>query len=73
MFQAPITRLKALLRDFDDVLGDPEPVEAHPHRRPLRWERARRPGMVAPRPAHCLSPVRSDALASDHEHERATR
>jgi hypothetical protein len=71
MFQAPSKRLKGFLRQFDDVLGDPEPVIPHPHRAALRWERDRRPGMVAPRPAHCLSPVRSGS--SVPERERATR
>jgi len=33
---------------------------AHPHRQPLRpGSRTRRPGAVAPRPHHCLTPVRS--------------
>ncbi len=36
----------------------PEP-RAHPHRRHLRWERARRPGSVPAAPAHCISPVRT--------------
>ncbi|MHB1834012.1 MAG: hypothetical protein ACYCXW_03515 [Solirubrobacteraceae bacterium] len=30
---------------------------AHPHARTVRLQRHRRPGMVAPRPAHCLSPI----------------
>ncbi len=67
MFQIPPKRYRALLSFFEDVLGDPAPVEAHPHRRPLRWERDRRPGMVASRPAHCLSPVRSEATARERE------
>ena len=45
---------------LDDVLADPPAKELpHPHRRPLRWERERRPGAVARKPAHCLSPVRA--------------
>ncbi|MGO9954626.1 MAG: hypothetical protein ACLP50_01360 [Solirubrobacteraceae bacterium] len=58
MFQASVRRLKALLSLADDLLGDPEPVARHPHRRPLRLEHERRPGTVPPPPAHCLSPVR---------------
>jgi hypothetical protein len=68
MFHVSSNRLRSFLSRFDDVLGDPEPAWTHQHRPPLRWERERRPGMVAPRPAHCLSPVRSDATASQHEH-----
>jgi hypothetical protein len=71
MFQSSSKHLRAFLRHFDDVLGDPEPLTPHPHRVPLRWDRERRPGMVAPRPAHCLSPVRADAPAS--RRERAAR
>ena len=69
MFRPSFTRFRALLELADDVLGDPydeaEPLteqlhtHGHPHRQPLRWQRSRRPGSVAPRPAHCLSPVRS--------------
>lgn len=59
MFQASVKRFRALMTLVDDVLGDPEPpVAPHPHRRPVRIERARRAGSVAARPAHCLSPVR---------------
>jgi hypothetical protein len=67
MFQSSPKRLRAWLDLVDDMLvGDEEPVdarlevppwEAHPHRRPLRWQRARRPGSVPPAPAHCLCPV----------------
>jgi hypothetical protein len=65
MFQSSKTRLRTWLSWAEDVLADP-PDEAqgdadnfhtHPHRRPLRWQRPRRPGAVAPRPAHCVSPV----------------
>ena len=65
-------RLRAWMSRFedvlDDVLGDP-PVDArhastnrstwsaHPHRKPLRPHRRRRPGSVAPAPAVCISPV----------------
>jgi hypothetical protein len=59
MFQSSAKRLRAWLSLVDDVLGDP-PVQApHPHRRPLRLERQRRPGSVPARPAHCISPVRA--------------
>ncbi len=48
-------------------LGDPElPTTPHPHRRPIRIEAGRRNGSVAPRPTHCLSPVR-------HNPERGRR
>jgi hypothetical protein len=51
-----------VLSILDDVLGDPvEATAPHPHRRPLHWQPARRPGSVAARPAHCLSPVRAAA------------
>ena len=61
----PLDRLLSLL---DDVLGDAfeeaadhPHAAAHPHRRPLRWERERRGGSVAPAQAHCLSPVRTSS------------
>jgi hypothetical protein len=61
MFQSSKARLRALLDRFDDILGDPvDTAPPHPHRTPLRWERERRPGAVPARPAHCISPVRSD-------------
>jgi hypothetical protein len=69
MFQSYSKRLRAWLDLVDDMLvGDEEPVdarlevppwEAHPHRRPLRWQRARRVGSVPAAPAHCLCPVPS--------------
>lgn len=59
MFQASKERFRALMSLVDDVLGDPERTPAsHPHRRPVRIARTRRPGAVPPPPAHCLSPVR---------------
>jgi hypothetical protein len=59
MFLASKQRIRALMTLLDDVLGDPEaPAAPHPHRRPVRIDRVRRPGSVAPRPAHCLSPIR---------------
>jgi hypothetical protein len=75
MFQSSAHRLRAWLNRFDDILAD-HPDDAHepqgdpfshPHRRPLRWERARRPGAVAARPAHCISPVRATADADDRD------
>ncbi|HET6871211.1 MAG TPA: hypothetical protein VFH80_35185, partial [Solirubrobacteraceae bacterium] len=67
MFQSSKKRLRAWLDVVDDMLvGDP-PVDAHaeapawathPHRRPLRSQRARRLGSVPAPPAHCLCPVR---------------
>jgi hypothetical protein len=71
MFQSSAHRLRAWLTRADDVLGDPaddahdrqdDPL-VHPHRRPLSWERTRRAGAVAARPAHCISPVRATADA----------
>lgn len=69
MFHSSSKRLRAWLDLVDDMLvGDEEPVDArldvpswetHPHRRPLRWQRARRPGSVPAAPAHCLCPVQS--------------
>jgi len=66
MFQSSAHRLRTWLMGAGDLLGDPEARDrerqdfrTHPHRRDLRWERARRAGSVAARPAYCLSPVRS--------------
>jgi len=58
MFQSSVKRLRALLTLTDDLLGDPPAPETHPHRRPVRIERERRPGAVSPRAMHCLCPVR---------------
>ncbi len=67
MFQSSKSRLRAWVSRFDDILAD-HPEEArphehdlltHPHRKPLQWDRARRPGSVVARPAHCISPVRA--------------
>ncbi|HEY2769260.1 MAG TPA: hypothetical protein VGI87_01765 [Solirubrobacteraceae bacterium] len=65
MFQSSKKRLRTWLSWAEDVLADPSDVaqspsdnfHTHPHRRPLRWDRPRRPGTVAARPAHCISPV----------------
>jgi hypothetical protein len=73
MFQSSPKRLRAWLDRIEAVIDDalsydppddarPDPHSAylaHPHRRPLRWQHARRPGSVAPAPTACLSPVRS--------------
>jgi len=60
MFQSSKSRLRAWLSWTEDILGDsPEDAQPHPHRRELRWERTRRGGSVPPRPAFCISPVRS--------------
>jgi hypothetical protein len=65
MFQSPKKLMRTLLEVVDDMLvGEPEaPVAAeipapHPHRRPARVRIERRAGTVAPRPMHCVSPVR---------------
>jgi len=59
MFHRASERLRSVLSILDDVLGDPaDAALPHPHRRELRWQPQRRPGSVAARPAHCLSPVR---------------
>jgi hypothetical protein len=67
MFQASANRLRTWLRWAEDVLADPledarateNHFRSHPHRRPLQWDRLRRPGVVPARPAHCISPIRS--------------
>ena len=72
MFLRTSDRLRGLLSLLDDVLGDAiEEPAPHPHRRPLRWQHQRRPGSVAARPAHCLSPVR--ASSREYEPDRAER
>jgi hypothetical protein len=67
MFHSSKSRLRAWVSRFDDLLADhPDEVRpdehdfrTHPHRQPLRSRRTRRPGTVAARPAHCISPVRA--------------
>jgi hypothetical protein len=60
MFQRSRRPFRALLNLIDEMLSDAASEAApHPHRRPLRWQPARRPGSVAPRPAQCISPVRT--------------
>lgn len=67
MFQSSKSRLRAWVSRFDDILADHRDESrtdeyefyTHPHRKPLRWDRSRRPGSVAARPAHCISPVRA--------------
>jgi hypothetical protein len=66
MFRSSAHRLRAWLEGAGDLLADDGEAEStiheahlsHPHRRPLRLERDRRPGSVPPRWAHCVSPVR---------------
>jgi hypothetical protein len=59
MFQSSKKRMRALLDVVDDMLaGAPEPVDPHPHQRSVQLRIERRPGSVAARPMHCLSPVR---------------
>jgi hypothetical protein len=71
MFQASVKRFRALLTLLDDVLGDPEPLAAsHPHRRPVRIQWERRPGTVAARPTHCLSPLPARPVAARPVRER---
>jgi len=69
MFRTSLQRVRVWLEVFDDVLGDAHDaapaadaqLHSHPHRTPLRWQRARRPGSVPASPAHCLSPVRASS------------
>lgn len=52
--------------------GEPaRPRGTHPHRRALRWQRARRPGTVPAAPAHCLSPVRASGQRGAAERVRS--
>lgn len=68
MFQSSKKRLRAWLDVVDEMLVGDSPVDAHaeppvwathPHRRPLRSQRARRGGSVPAAAAHCLCPVRA--------------
>ena len=66
MFQASKQRLQRLLDVVDDMLvGAPEEdleiAAPHPHARTVQLRIERRPGTVAPRPAHCLSPIQRPA------------
>jgi len=75
MFQSSAKRLRAWLTLVDDVLADPladqvADARAHPHRRPLRWQRGHRPGTVPARPAVCLSPVRPAPVREPTQHDR---
>jgi len=73
MFQASRKRLSALMTLVDDVLGDPEtPAAPHPHRRPVRIQRERRPGSVAARPTHCLSPVPARSASERPQRDRVS-
>jgi hypothetical protein len=42
-----------------DADGETPRWTTHPHRRPLRWQPARRAGSVPAAPAYCLCPVRA--------------
>jgi hypothetical protein len=58
----PLGRLLSLL---DDVLADPfDEASPHPHRRPLRWQRERRPGSIEKPSMQCTSPVRAGVRSS---------
>ncbi len=66
MFQASMKRLQRLLDVVDDMLvGAPEEdleiAAPHPHARTVQLRIERRSGSVAPRPAHCLSPIERPA------------
>ena len=79
MFHSSVSRLRTWLRWTEDILGDPldeaqsdfDNFIDHPHRRPLRWARERRPGAVCAPPAHCISPVRRPSRITRRDH--ATR
>jgi hypothetical protein len=66
MFQSTKKRLQRLLDVVDDMLvGAPEEdmeiAAPHPHTRTVQLRIERRPGTVAARPAHCLSPIQRPA------------
>jgi hypothetical protein len=67
MFQSSKKLINAVLGVVDDMLvGEDDPVAEpmpvpHPHDRTVRLRIERRPGSVAARPMHCLSPVRPPA------------
>jgi hypothetical protein len=72
MFRTTASRLRTWWSaTTDDILGGdltaPEPTldyfRTHPHRQPLGPALPRRTGGVAPRPAHCRSPVRAPVVA----------
>jgi hypothetical protein len=64
MFRSSANPFRALIALAEGLLDGPEaeppgqPWETHPHRRPLRWQRERRPGSVPAAPAYCLCPIR---------------
>jgi hypothetical protein len=64
MFRSSVNRLRAWVALGEGLLDGPpadapgHPWETHPHRRPLRWQRERRPGSVPAAPAYCLCPIR---------------
>jgi hypothetical protein len=72
MFQATKKRLQLLLDVVDDMLvGAPEEdmeiAAPHPHVRTVQLRIERRAGSVAPRAAHCLSPIRTPAAPRSRE------
>jgi hypothetical protein len=72
MFQATKKRLQLLLDVVDDMLvGAPEEdmeiAAPHPHARTVQLRIERRAGTVAPRTAHCLSPVHRPAAPRSRE------
>jgi hypothetical protein len=72
MFYATKKRLQLLLDVVDDMLvGAPEEdmeiAAPHPHARTVQLRIERRPGSVAPRNAHCLSPIRRPTAQRSRE------
>jgi len=72
MFQVTKKRLQRLLDVVDDMLvgapeQDTEIVAPHPHTRTVQLRIDRRAGSVAPRTAHCLSPIQRPAVSRRRE------
>ncbi|HEY3772703.1 MAG TPA: hypothetical protein VGL69_06925 [Solirubrobacteraceae bacterium] len=72
MFQVTKKRLQLLLDVVDDMLvGAPEEdmeiAAPHPHARTVQLRIERRAGSVAPRAAHCLSPIHRPAARRSRE------
>ena len=63
LINAVLEVVDGMLVGEDDPMVEPQPA-AHPHDRTVRLRIERRPGTVAARPMHCLSPVRP--LAERH-------
>jgi len=62
-------RLRRALALPEDALVEAV-ADSHPHRRPLGWERQRRPGRVAARIQPCLSPVRPARARKERQRVR---